>query len=238
MGQAAKAATAGGTLMVNAMGKPVWISDGDGGDGSKGSAGSGGGGGGGQKYLFDRNTADPNTANAFLFDHYSWGPSGGGGGGGGCGGSGGSGGQAGGASFGVVLSKSNVDLRGTKVQAGLGGKGGDGGAGVVGGDGGLGASGGATTLVWSNPTVSFVKASPQRIKPVGKGGKGGAGGAGSAGAGGAGGASVAVYCIDNESSYAGGSDVKLTSLGSADGGNSPGGAAGPKGLSSQNKGCF
>ena len=213
VGQAAQAAKASGTWKVNAMDKLVWVSDGDGSDGNEGLSGGGGGGGGGQKYLFDRSNGP-----GILDDYYSWGPSGGGGGAGGCGGGGGGGGKSGGASFGIVLSKSSVDLRGTKVQAGLGGTGGNGGEGAIGGGGGRGATGGTTTLVWSDSTMGYVIASAQRIKPAGAGGIGGAGGTGSAGAGGAGGASVALYCIDSESSYAGDAEVELVSLGSAFGG--------------------
>ena len=137
------------------------------------SGGNGGGGGGGAA------GAGQCTTHCKIFEHCSVdvyaGTGGGGGGAGGCGASGGKGGTMGGATFGIVLVNSSLQV-GTKltVVGAQGGTGGGGGGGAVGGTGGSGAGGGSS---------------------AGSGGGGGAGGNSGGGAGGNGGPSVGIMLV-------------------------------------------
>ena len=133
--------------------------------GTEGEGGAGGGGGGGGK------SGGLNICS-------SWGGAGGGGGSGGCGGDGGGGGQAGGASVGVLLLNSDVEIIDCTIIGGLGGRGGDGGDG---GDGGMGGAGGAGGDLEENSGTGA------------KGGIGGRGGRGGQGGGGAGGPSIGLF---------------------------------------------
>jgi hypothetical protein len=134
--------------------------------GTAGEGGAGGGGGGGGAKSIPLNPCS------------SWGGAGGGGGSGGCGGDGGGGGQSGGASVGVLLLDSDVEIIDCTIIGGLGGRGGDGGDG---GDGGMGGSGGAGGNLEENSGTGA------------KGGIGGRGGRGGQGGGGAGGPSIGLF---------------------------------------------
>ncbi|MEM9593387.1 MAG: pentapeptide repeat-containing protein [Acidobacteriota bacterium] len=146
--------------------------------GNNGPAGGNGGGGGGGAA-----GAGQCTTHCKIFKHCSVdtyaGTGGGGGGAGGCGASGGKGGAMGGATFGIVLVNSSLQV-GSKltVVGAQGGTGGQGGAGAVGGAGGAGAGGGAS---------------------AGSGGVGGAGGNSGGGAGGNGGPSVGIVLVGTSS---------------------------------------
>jgi hypothetical protein len=146
--------------------------------GGPGVGGGGGGGGGGGAddcewdYPFAGCGGAPGDCNA---DRAG---GGGGGGGGGCGGSGGTGGYGGGASFGVYLYNSSVQLTNNTITAGAGGRGGDGGDYGSGGSGGDPGQYGAGRDDGANGAV---------------GGRGGNGGRGGSGGGGGGGVSYCIY---------------------------------------------
>jgi hypothetical protein len=146
----------------------------NGGLGGLGGLGGGGGGGGGGDGGEDDISCD------------MWGGAGGGGGGGGLGGTGGTGGTGGGASVGLLLLGSSVELQGVSVVTGNGGDGGAGGDGGSGGLGGLGGAGGGgiSSTFFSGPDNG------------GRGGDGGQGGTGGHGGGGGGGPSVGIVCRD------------------------------------------
>ena len=141
----------------------------NGGNGEKGVNGAGGGGGGGG----GGGTADCD----------SYGSSGGGGGAGGCGGYGGEGGKAGGASIGIFLYSSSVDMFDSTIISQNGGNGGKGGIGGTGSVGGAGGEGGAYGGAYEQDDGSM----------GGPGGAGGKGGNGGAGGGGGGGPSTVIY---------------------------------------------
>ena len=147
-------------------------------DGQAGRDGGGGGGGGAGIPSFTSHC--PFLAPCRIDKHQAKG--GGGGGSGGCGASGGQGGQMGGASFGVVLVNSDLQVGADlKIVGAQGGRGGGGGAGVAGGGGG---SGGDDCGKHCNGASRS-----------GKGGAGGPGGASGGGAGGNGGPSVGIVLI-------------------------------------------
>ena len=162
-----------------------------GGAGGAGGVGAGGAGGGGGK-----------TAS-------TWGGGGGGGGAGGAGGAGATiGGGPGGGSFGVYAHDATIELNGTIVTAGVGGRGGIGQRGATGGTGGAGGTGGNKSCCEGGG---------------GAGGGGGGGGGGGAG-GGAGGPSIAAL-----HSGSGTLTVNTSSLGAPTAGSS-GGTGGPGGV--------
>lgn len=138
----------------------------DGEDGTNGAGGGGGGGGGG-------GTADCD----------SYGSSGGGGGAGGCGGKGGKGGTGGGASIGIYLFNSVLEITDSTVSSQNGGNGGRGGNGGTGSIGGAGGEGGGYGGTYEQDDGSM----------GGPGGSGGKGGNGGAGGGGGGGPSISIY---------------------------------------------
>ncbi|MBL8604465.1 MAG: hypothetical protein JNK72_21240 [Myxococcales bacterium] len=178
-------------------------------NGSAGAAGGGGGGGG-------SGGGDAQVCGFSCCDRTSGG--GGGGGSGGCGGSGGTGGTSGGGSFAIVAVSSQVELVGTRVQAG---RGGNGGRGANGGNGGNG--GGPGNGAGGSGTAGAGAA----------GSRGGAGGAGGAGGGGSGGPSVCVFYLGTPPAQ---SQVTCTRGGggaAGQGGTSPSGPApsGQTGLS-------
>ena len=155
-----------------------WVSDGAGLDGEQGPAGFGGGGGGGAMIAED--------------DSASVGAAGGGGGSGGCGGAGGSGGMGGGASFGLFVLYSDIEIWNSGFSADLGGEGGDGGEGGLGGQGAPGGDGMTEYYIpglGGNPTTYY-----NYTHTGGDGGAGGQGGRGGHGGGGAGGPSFGAYC--------------------------------------------
>ncbi|MEM9190408.1 MAG: hypothetical protein AAGF12_14580 [Myxococcota bacterium] len=139
----------------------------DGEIGETGTAGAGGAGGGGGQGC---------VRGDFCFVS---GGAGGAGGSGGCGGTGGGGGKGGGGSIALLLFDSNIVLRDTHLESGVGGAGGDGARGASGTRGGRGGSGGRGLP--SDCGTTGVG---------GDGGPGGEGGMGGAGGGGGGGPSV------------------------------------------------
>lgn len=158
----------GGTGEVSPDGR--WALGSKGERGEKGKVGGGGGGGSGG-IVYPRS------------DGYSHG--GGGGGAGGCGGQGGEGGSPGGASFGVFLVNTDIELEDVQISTKDGGQGGEGGQGGAGGEGG---AGGAS------------EGNPSRDGQLGgSGGAGGAGGDGGKGGPGLGGVSIGVVCSANTS---------------------------------------
>ena len=160
--------------------------------GTDGSTAQGGGGGGG--------AWSPGDVTA---------PTGGAGGMGGCGGTLATGGTGGGASFGLLISSSGVELQACTVTSAAGGRGGNGGNGGQGGTGSDGALGGLA----GNDTGS-----------AGKGGRGGNGGPGGSGSGGSGGPSYAVV-------FYGGSPVTVgTQLTHGNGGGKGIGGTAPAGV--------
>lgn len=169
--------------------------------GNHANGGGGGGGGGGQGAWNVNNGA---------------GNGGGGGGGGGCGGLGGLGGGAGGASIAVLLVNSTGAIVRTNTLRG--GIGGSGGAGSVGGPGGLGGGGGAG----STHKTSEIGAGAN-------GGSGGQGGQGGGGGGGAGGPGIGI-AIANTSLPTLTTTNTLVAGSPGGGGATPGGTAGPTGL--------
>ncbi len=146
-----------------------WLGQ-DGSSGESGTAGEGGAGGGGG--------GGGDKSDGLFNGCGSWGGAGGGGGSGGCGGIGGGGGQSGGASVGVLLLNSDVEIIDCTIIGGLGGRGGDGGDG---GEGGMGGAGGAGGNLEENSGKGA------------KGGIGGRGGRGGQGGGGAGGPSIGLF---------------------------------------------
>lgn len=143
-----------------------------GGHGEPGKPGSGGGGGGG------------GSGGDNFGECPAWGGGGGGGGAGGCGGQEGTGGQAGGASIGIILLDSHVELDSCVIVTQGGGDGGKGGAGGIGGANGKGGDGGSGTGGFNS----------SQSGDGGSGGFGGQGGNGGHGGGGAGGHSTGIYC--------------------------------------------
>lgn len=131
---------------------------------------------------------------------------GGGGGSGACGGAGGRGGEGGGASLGLLLVNTDLQVVDVDVRTAGGGRGGNGGPG---GAGGVGGPGGGGALGEVTPDGSGGKG--------GNGGRGGAGGLGGFGGPGGGGPSVGVWC-ENSSLLSSGAAVRY-SVG-------PGGASG------------
>jgi hypothetical protein len=153
--------------------------------GGNGYTGQGGGGGGASK------------GNGTCF-----GASGGAGGMGGCGGTGGSPGEGGGASVGLLVWNSQVEIHASSISSGVGGSGGNGGKGGGGGAGAGGALGGTGSQ-------------GDGIAGGGRGGKGGPGGNGGSGSGGTGGPSYAlVYSSGAKPTF----DVTDTTLTAGNGG--------------------
>ena len=179
-----------------------------GGTGGRGGGGGGGGAGGGEDCVV-----------AFVCIFCGTGR--GGGGGGGAGGTAGTGGTGGGASIGILLTDSTVNLEFTTVRSsngGNGGRGGDGGAGGSGGDGGAGGS---------NSSGSDGDG--------GTGGRGGDGGAGGCGGGGGGGPSIAIWGSGGASSaVVRGTSVSLLN-GSGGSGGSSCGSSGANGVSGSSR---
>jgi hypothetical protein len=136
-----------------------WVTGG-GGNGSPGLNGCGGGGGAGGGSNHSSGTCN------------DWGGGGGSGGGGGCAGTGGDGGQGGGASIGILLIDSALDVYASNIETDEGGDGG------VGRDGGYGGTGG-----YGRPGGSGY----DEGRGGGSGSDGGRGGDGGAGGGGGGG---------------------------------------------------
>jgi len=167
-------------------------SGGDGGNGVHGAGGGGGGGGGG-------GTTDCD----------SYGSSGGGGGAGGCGGYGGKGGTGGGASVGIYLSNSTVNISYSTISTKNGGNGGSGGIGGVGSAGGAGGAGGPYGGSGEQDDGSM----------GGPGGAGGKGGNGGYGGGGGGGPAACIFKYGN-------SNVTLNSVTFSQGSGGAGGWGG------------
>ncbi|MEO1411698.1 MAG: pentapeptide repeat-containing protein [Bacteroidota bacterium] len=150
--------------------------------GGKGGAGAGGAGGG----------QGGNCGYCDCVCTSRWillGTPGGGGGAGGCGGTGGTGGQQGGASFGMMLFNSTLNVGRELVL--IGGTGGEGGQGGNGGGGGLGGAGGAPY-----PATNACKKGGTGAAGS-KGGSGGTGGTGGGGSGGNGGPSIGLALVNN-----------------------------------------
>lgn len=180
-----------------------WLPKGNGGDGEDGAHGSGGGGGGGAGQNPDWDGDGTVYAGSY----------GGGGGAGGCGGEGGEGGTGGGASFGLFVVDSNIDVIRSRFFANLGGDGGDGG---IGGNGGDGADGGVPSVRRTGAsTIDY-----ESEERGGFGGKGADGADGGHGGGGAGGASYGAFCSGSEITTTG--TVRFSSGGAATGGSSAG----------------
>jgi hypothetical protein len=178
----------------------------DGAAGAAGTHGSGGGGGGG--------------GGGGDTDCDSYGGGGGGGGGGAAGGPGGGGGETGGASVGVYLWATTLDISNSSVTTAVGGNGGAGGTGQLGGVGGLGG-----------PQNIYGGLGEQDDATNGAaGGAGGDGGDGGDGGGGAGGPSIGV--VIGGASVLQPTAVTYTIGPGGAGGTSPGNA-GPAGASSQ-----
>lgn len=154
---------------IGTFSKDGYLPTNSGEDGAPGVDGAGGGGGGG--------------GGGGTVDCDSYGSSGGGGGAGGCGGGPGEGGKGGGASIGLFIYRSTVDLVNSVVSAQNGGDGG------MGGNGGLGSAGGA-----AGEGGAYGGSTEQDDGSMGgPGGSGGRGGDGGAGGGGGGGPSFAIY---------------------------------------------
>jgi len=148
-------------------------------DGTPGTGGGGGGAGGGQDAFFAQN----GTGNA-----------GGGGGSGGAPGTGGTGGFAGGASIGIILNSSPIQITNCKIETGNGGHGGRGGSGGNGRNGGVGGFGG--------------KVDTSEIGAGGDGGNGGFGDRGGFGGGGAGGPSIGLLLSGSTATTVGNNFVR------------------------------
>ena len=187
------------------------VLDGHGGDGAAGEAGRGGGGGASGHGRFE------------VSSQYWLGASGGGGGAGGCGGEGGQGGRAGGWSVGMVVQgTTGISVMDVSIHASNGGEGGLGGEGGAGAAGGFGGSGGTATANQDNMFSGEGDGTD--------GGDGSAGQDGGDGGAGAGGSSVALFCVDADSTLSSNGELELTT-------SSAGASAGESGLESSNINC-
>ncbi|HVJ93316.1 MAG TPA: hypothetical protein VM580_26125 [Labilithrix sp.] len=150
------------------------------GDGTKGAIGSpgqgGGGGGGSSGWLTDDYLLVSLTPGAFFIDGGArLGAAGAGGGAGGCGGMPGSPGRGGGASIGLFVSSSDVQIAASRIESQRGGAAGKGALGTLGTPGGRGGLGHVTVTTVAG-FMNFSRTPGVYGTAGGKGGDGGAAG--------------------------------------------------------------